>query len=249
MDIWNPVVGRWFSRHLGQEMPIVSYGQWGYPLLLFSKVSPHRLEQEREDLLQAIEAPVRTGEVRVFAVASLDDQSWRDDSLPVWEKADRQARYSRYVEEEVVEHIHQMCQWYARRIAVAGVGFGAFHAANALFRRPDLFDSFLGVTGFYDLGPSYLHGFCDDNSYFNNPAWFLPGLEGQLLDLLKTACRIRILTHERADESLEASRWPSVILQGKGIPHAFDILEDGAVPRWPWWSAGWTGGGGGGGVF
>ena len=72
------------------------------------------------------------------------------------------------------------------RIATTGASFGAFHAANTLFRRPDLFDGLIGMSGFYDLEPDYLKGYSDDNCYFNNPAWYLRDLSGPPLDLCAT---------------------------------------------------------------
>ena len=65
----------------------------------------------------------------------------------------------------------------AARIGATGASFGAFHAANAVFRRPDLFDTLIAMSGFYDLGPSYLFGFGNDDIYFNNPTSYLPGIE------------------------------------------------------------------------
>ena len=36
---------------------------------------------------------------------------------------------------------------------LSGASFGAFHACNVLFRRPDLFDTLIAMSGFYDLEP------------------------------------------------------------------------------------------------
>ena len=118
--------------------------------------------------------------MRVFSINSINNQAWMDRNLPVPEQARRQALYSRYVEEEVVPFIRQVCQSPDIRVATSGASFGAFHAANSLFRRPDLFDGVIAMSGFYDLGPDYLHGYGDDNTYFNNPASYLPNLEGHV---------------------------------------------------------------------
>ncbi|MCQ7030040.1 alpha/beta hydrolase-fold protein, partial [Escherichia coli] len=74
-----------------------------------------------------------------------------DRGLPVPEKARRQALYNRYIEDEVVPYIRTACRTGDLRIATAGASFGAFHAANTLFRRPDLFDAVIAMSGFYDL--------------------------------------------------------------------------------------------------
>src|SRR5204863_3711566 len=117
-----------------------------------------------------------------------------DESLAVQEQARRQALYASYVEEEVAPFIRWVVGNPDARIATSGASFGAFHAANTLFRRPDLFDATIAMSGFYDLAPDYFRGYSDDNCYFNNPSWYVPQLEGSLLDLLRHHCNIIIST-------------------------------------------------------
>src|SRR6185295_5305189 len=146
-------IAGWHSPILGQQMPIVSYGHWGHPLLLFPTAAADFLENERFLLIDAVEGALDAGRVRVFSINSINQQAWMDSSLPVPEQARRQALYARYVEEEVVPYIRHVCQSPDLRVATCGASFGAFHAANTLFRRPDLFDAAIAMSGFYDLGP------------------------------------------------------------------------------------------------
>ncbi|HLX09710.1 MAG TPA: alpha/beta hydrolase-fold protein, partial [Thermoanaerobaculia bacterium] len=182
----------WHSLILGQPMPIVAYGHWGHPLLLFPTAAADFLENERFFLIQSIEPAIRAGRVRVFSINSINSQAWMDRGLPVAEQARRQALYARYVEEEVVPYIRHACQTPDIRIAASGASFGAFHAANTVFRCPDLFDGLIAMSGFFDLESDYLHGYSDDNVYFNNPAWYLRQLEGNQLHLLRTACKLLV---------------------------------------------------------
>jgi esterase/lipase superfamily enzyme len=225
----------WHSPILGQQMPIVSYGHWGHPLLLFPTAAADFLENERFHLVGSVEEAINAGRVRVFSINSINNQAWMDRNLPVPEQARRQALYARYVEEEVVPYIRHACQSPEIRIATTGASFGAFHAANMLFRRPDLFDGVIAMSGFYDLGPDYLHGYGDDNCYFNNPASYLPNLEGHNLHLLQTACKIHILTGQGDYEAPDASRALSHLLHRKGIPHFLDVWGHDVSHDWPWW--------------
>jgi esterase/lipase superfamily enzyme len=235
MDTLRRHIETWHSPALGQSMPIVSYGHWGHPLLLFPTAAADFLENERFGLIGAVGQAIDEGRVRVFSINSINNQSWMDRGLPVPEKARRQALYNQYIEGEVVPYIRNACRSGDIRIATAGASFGAFHAANTLFRRPDLFDAVIAMSGFYDLGPDYLHGYSDDNCYFNNPAWYLPNLEGHNLHLLRTACRIHILTGQGAYEAPHASRQLSEILYRKGIPHWLDMWGHDVDHDWPWW--------------
>lgn len=225
----------WQSPILGQRMPIVSYGHWGHPLLLFPTAAADFLENERFGLIGSVRQHIDAGRVRVFSINSINNQAWMDRGLPVQEQARRQALYARYVEEEVAPYIRNACQTYDIRIATAGASFGAFHAANTLFRRPDLFDATIAMSGFYDLAPDYLHGYSGDDAYFNNPAWYLANMEGHNLHLLRNASRIHILTGQGAYEAPHASRQLSEILHRKGIPHRLDLWGHDVAHDWPWW--------------
>jgi esterase/lipase superfamily enzyme len=225
----------WHSPSLGQPMPIVSYGHWGHPLLLFPTAAADFLENERFELIGSVAPAIAAGKVRVFSINSINNQAWMDRDLPVPEQARRQALYTRYVEEEVAPYIRHACQTADLRIATAGASFGAFHAANTLFRRPDLFDGVIAMSGFYDLGPDYLHGYGDDSTYFNNPASYLPNLEGHNLQLLQTASKIIILTGQGDYEAPDASRSLAHLLSSKGIPHLLELWGHDVSHDWPWW--------------
>jgi len=234
MDLKKNVDG-WLSPILGQPMPIVSYGHWGHPLLLFPTAAADFLENERFGLVEAVSGAIEAGRVRVFSINSINNQAWMDEILSVAEQARRQMLYAKYVEDEVAPFIRWVIGNDQARIATSGASFGAFHAANTLFRRPDLFDATIAMSGFYDLGPDYFHGYSDDNCFFNNPAWYLPGLSGRELDLLQHASSINIITGQGAYEAPDASRRLSEILNQKGIPHTLDVWGHDVNHDWPWW--------------
>jgi esterase/lipase superfamily enzyme len=234
MDLKQNVDG-WYSPILGQPMPIVSYGHWGHPLLLFPTAAADFLENERFGLVGAVGEQIDQGRVRVFSINSINNQAWMDENLSVAEQARRQNLYALYIEQEVVPYIRQVCQTPDLRIATSGASFGAFHAANTLFRRPDLFDAVIAMSGFFDLGPDYLRGYSDDNAYFNNPASYLPNLEGPYLHLLQTACRIHVLTGQGSYEAPDASRRLAGILGAKGVPCFLDVWGHDIPHDWPSW--------------
>ena len=224
----------WTSTILGHEMPIVRYGEEGRPLLLFPTAASDYLENERFLLIRAAEPFIASGRVQIFSIDNINDRAWLDPSVPVEEQARLQALYSRYVEEEVVPYIHERTGG-SPRVGVAGASFGAFHAANALFRRPELFNVLIAMSGFYDLAPEFLRGYSDDNCYFNNPAWYLPNLEGEPLETLRTSCTIRIMMGQGSHEAPGASYTLSSILSSKHVPHALDVWGEDVNHDWTWW--------------
>lgn len=238
LEYLDPAVPRrvdgWHSPTLGLSMPIVSYGDRGWPVLLFPTAAADFLENERFFLLRSIEGAIRNGRVRVFSIDSINRLAWMDRSLPVQEQARRQTLYARYVEDEVVPYVRHMTGDHGARPITVGASFGAFHAANMLFRRPDLFGGLIGMSGFYDLGPDYLKGYSDDACYFNNPMWFVRHIEGTSLELLRRT-PIVLVSGRGAWEAPWASQRFSDLLHDKGIPHVMDFWGEDVSHDWPWW--------------
>lgn len=239
MQYLDPAVPRqldgWHSPALALGMPIVRYGQAGVPLLLFPTAAADYLENERFFLVKAIEPAILAGDVQVFSIDSINKHAWMDREVPVPEQARRQTLYVRYIEQEVVPYIRHAAGDGEARIVTAGASFGAFHAANCLFRRPDLFRGVIAMSGFYDLAPDYFKGYSDDACYFNNPCWYLQGLDGGPLHLLQTACRIVIVSGRGAYEAPAESRKLADVLASRGIPHVLDLWGADVNHDWPWW--------------
>ncbi|MDQ6612204.1 MAG: alpha/beta hydrolase-fold protein [Gemmatimonadota bacterium] len=228
-------IDRWRSPSLGLEMPIVTYGYNGPAVLLFPTAAADFLENERFYLIKAMEPMLAAGRLRVFSIDSINSHAWMDRKLRVAEQARRQAMYSRYVEDEVVPYIRHAVGDSGARAITTGASFGCFHAANSFFRRPDLFGGVIGMSGFYDLNRSYLKGYTDDNCYFNNPMWYVPKLEGGVLDTLRHHSRIALVTGQGAYEAPDATRDFHNLLDAKGIPHIFDLWGYDVNHDWPWW--------------
>lgn len=228
-------ISGWRSPALDLDMPLVAYGDRGHPLLLFPTAAADFLENERFFLVKSVEPMIRAGRIRLYSIDSINQHAWMDHSLSVPEQARRQALYQQYVEDEVVPYIRTDCSDPGIRLGATGASFGAFHAANTVFRRPDLFDSLIGMSGFYDLAPDYLNGHSDDNCYYNNPVWYLPGLSGGYLETLRRQTRIVIVTGQGDHETPDESRRLSDIIHRKGIPHTLDVWGHDVNHDWPWW--------------
>lgn len=226
----------WYSSRLGLEMPIVSYGDRGHPILLYPTAQADFLENERFYLIKSIEPLIFAGKVRVFSIDSINRYAWMNRGVSAPDRVRRQAAYSAYVEQEVVPHIRRVMDNPQARIAVTGASFGAFHAANQFFRRPDLFDTLIAMSGFYDLEPDYTSGYKSEDLYFNNPVSFLSNLNGgRNLELLQNECDIHILTGQGAYEAPQCSRRLSDILWSKGIWHDLDVWGHDVRHDWPTW--------------
>lgn len=229
-------VDGWHSPHLDRWMEIVTYGHYGFPLLLFPTAAADYLEYERFQLIEAIAPWIESGKVKVFSINSINREAWLNRDLHPRAMAWRQVQYNQYVCDEVVPYIWNSLRGHLG-IITGGASLGAFHAANQLFRRPDLFAGMLALSGDYDIRHYYGGEYHDDNIYFNNPVEYLPNLEGEYLHMLRHKRDIFIATGQGAYENPDASRRLSEILRAKGIPHELSLWGPEWPHDWPTWRA------------
>jgi len=224
----------WHSPSLNRPMEIVTYGHYGFPLLLFPTAAADFLEYERFYVIDAIKESVESGKVKVFSINSINREGWLNRNLPVQHKALRQAQYNEYITGEVAPYIWNSCQSRVG-IITAGASLGAFHCANQLFRRPDIFDGMIAMSGSYDIRGYYSGDYYDDNVYFNNPVDYLPNLDDNSVALLRQKRQIYVVTGQGSYENPGASRRLSTILNEKGIPHELDLWGYDMPHDWPTW--------------
>jgi esterase/lipase superfamily enzyme len=231
------IIDGWFSPRLYKSMEIVTYGHYGFPLLLFPTAAADFLEYERFYVIDVLKEFIEAGKVKVFSINSINRESWLNRSVHPKYMAIRQVEYNGYITEEVVPYIWNSCQGRIG-IITAGASLGAFHCANQLFRRPDLFDGMIAMSGSYDIRGYYKSDYYDENIYFNNPVDYLPQLTGDnYLSLLRQKQHIHIITGQGSYENPEASRRLSAILSNKGIPHELDTWGYDMPHDWPTWRA------------
>ena len=228
------VIESWHSPSLNKPMEIVTYGHWGFPLLMFPTAAADFLEYERFYVIDAIKESIEGGKVKVFSINSINREGWLNNEMHPKYKALRQVHYNNYIANEVVPYIWNSCQGRLG-IITAGASLGAFHCSNQLFRRPDLFAGCIAMSGSFDIRGYYKGDYYDDNVYFNNPVDYLPNLDGWELEALRHKEHIHIVTGQGSYENPDASRRISAILAAKGIPHELDLWGYDMPHDWPTW--------------
>jgi len=217
-------------------MDIVVYGHWGFALLLFPTDVSDALEYEREGVIGALASLIDAGKLKVFSASSVTDESWLNQEIPPVQRALRQQEYNGYIVEEVVPFIRRQTSQDAM-IVTAGASVGAFLAANSFFRRPDIFDGMVAMSGTYDVR-SFADGYYDENCYFNSPVDFLPNLEDEAtLAQIRAKGHIYILSGKGYEEAPEHAVQLAEILAEKGIPCHLDLWGNDANHDWPTWRA------------
>src|SRR3984885_13493021 len=129
---------RWYSQRLGLEMGVVVYGHWGPPLLGFPTSAGDEWELEGQGLIGALAPLIDAGRVKFFSINSVNWAGFYDKGAHPFHRSYVEAQFDAYIREEVVPFVRDNCQSGDIAISTMGASFGAYHAANTLFKHPDV---------------------------------------------------------------------------------------------------------------
>jgi esterase/lipase superfamily enzyme len=224
----------WSSPALGHDMSLKVYGHDGRPVVAFPSQEGRYWDFETWGMVEACADFIESGRMRIVAVDGIDWQTWADWNAHPGDRARRHEDYDRYLATEVAPFVRELT---GRETAwVTGASMGAYHAANALFRHPDLFDGLVAMSGLYQLR-MFIGDAMDDAVYFNSPLLFLPGLEDPwFLDRLRAA-KIAIVVGQGAweEEMIADTHALEAVLRAKSIPAVVDYWGHDVNHDWPWW--------------
>jgi esterase/lipase superfamily enzyme len=228
------VIDSWYSPSLQKDMEIAVYGHYGFALLMFPSAGADYLEYERFYMIDSIAPMIDEGKVKVFSINSINSESWLNHQMEPRHKAIRHQQYNQYIENEVVPYINNAAGGDTP-IITCGVSLGAFHGANVVFRRPDLFDGVIGLSGIYDL-KEYSNGYWDEDVYFNSPVDYLPNLNDEnVLGQLRKIPHLHFLSGSGPYEAPHQTQKIAEVLSEKGIPHETEIWGHEWGHDWPTW--------------
>jgi esterase/lipase superfamily enzyme len=224
----------WSSPALGHDMSLRVYGHDGRPVIAFPSQEGRYWDFESWGMIDACAGFIEAGRMRIVAVDGIDWQTWANWDAHPGDRARRHEDYDRYLETEVAPFVRDLT---GRETAwVTGASMGAYHAANALFRHPDLFDGLIAMSGLYQLR-MFIGEEVDDGVYFNSPLLYLPGLDDPWYLERIRAARIAIVVGQGAweEEMIADTRAMEEVLRAKGIPAIVDYWGHDVNHDWPWW--------------
>ncbi|MET0244741.1 MAG: alpha/beta hydrolase-fold protein [Flavitalea sp.] len=229
-------ISSWFSPRLNKEMPVAVYGHYGFALLLIPTAAADYLEYERFQLIDSIRPFIDAGKVKVYSIDSINTESWMNYGMDPYHKVHRHNTWNEYVYNEVIPFIKDT-SGHDTPIIVAGASFGALHSANLFFRRPDLLNGCIPMSGVYDL-TEYSRGYFSEDVYYNSPMHFMPNLNDHgTLEQIRRSHHIHLFSGSGAHEDPDSARRFAGILYGKGINYELDIWGQEWGHDWPTWRA------------
>jgi len=224
----------WYSPSVDKKMPIATYGDYGFALLLVPTAAADYLEYERFQLIDSLAPCVDSGKIKVFSINSMNNESWMNNDMLGEHKAIRHNQFNKYVFDEVIPFIKKSTS-YETPIIISGASFGALHSMNLFLKRPDLINGVIAMSGVYNLH-EYTKGFNDDQVYFNSPEDYLHGLTDEwYLGNIRKSNHIHILSGSGAYEDPGAAGRLAKILYDKGINYELDIWGTDMTHDWPTW--------------
>ena len=224
----------WFSPALGHDMALRAYGHAGRPVVAFPSQDGRYWDFEAWGMVEACADLIDAGRLRLFAVDGVDWESWTRWDSPPADRGRRQDAYDAYVAAEVVPFLRALTGW--QQAWATGASMGGYHAANVVFRHPDLFDGLIAISGLYQLS-MFVGDDASEPVYLNSPLRYLPNLEDPwYLDRLRVA-KLALIVGRGAweDEMLADTRAMRDVLAAKAIPAIVDEWGDDVNHDWPWW--------------
>jgi len=225
---------RWHSPRLGLDLGVIVHGHWGQPILGFPTSAGDETELEGQSMIGALADFIDGGKIKVFSVNSINGLSFYNKGAHPFHRSYVQVVFDSYLREEVVPFIWDNCQTRGIAISTMGASFGAYHAANSLFKHPDVIKRCFAMSGVYDVR-NFMDGMYDDNFYFNNPVDYLSNMNDPwFYDQIRT-CDIHLTTGTGPWENSGPTYRLSEILSSKGIHHSLDNWGPEGGHDWPYW--------------
>ena len=225
---------RWFSPALGHDMELNIYGHYGQSIVVFPAQDGRYYDFENFKMIESCADLLERGRIKIIAVDSVDWQSWTNEGAHPSQRAARHMDYERYITTEVApfvqKHTGLETMW------VSGCSMGALHSANFFFRRPDLFDGLIALSGLYDLR-LFIGDYRDENVYYNSPLEYLPNLSDpwHLERYRRSKIVVAVGLGRWEEDAIRDTRALERILVDKGVPAWVDYWGHDVDHDWVSW--------------
>lgn len=231
---------KWFSQALGRDMEFKIYGHAGRPVLFIPCQNGRFYDFEDYRMTEVWSPWIESGRVMVCAVDTMDRETWSNEQgNPRWRIA-RHEQWMRHITDEIVPFLRQVVNehngWSGYPgVITFGCSLGATHAANLFFRRPDLFDGLLALSGIYSAEYGF-GSYMDEQVYNNSPVDYLKDMPNdhpyiQLYNLKRAV----LCVGQGPWELPESTRAMQQIFDTKGIQAWVDYWGYDCSHDWYWW--------------
>jgi esterase/lipase superfamily enzyme len=229
-----------WSGSLGRDMEYKRFGHAGRPVVMFPTSRGRFFQYEDSGMIAALSEFIDAGRIQVWTLDGIDAETFFGDDPDLQNRIARHEAYFRYVREEALPEILGAARGSnagpALKPLFSGCSMGAFHAANFVFRFPELTAGVIALSGVYStrdfFGPALGGGI-----YFNSPLDYLAGLSDEgILEKLRSL-RLYFCCGQGAWEErmIVETRRLDDILRDRKIPAWVDFWGTDVSHDWQWW--------------
>ena len=161
-----------WSYSLGRDMEYKVYGESGRPLLAFPSQDGRFYDYENFGMVDVLSPWIESGKIRLICCDSIDTETWSNHYGNPRQRIELHERWYHYIMDELLPRLRHFDN---ETFMVTGCSMGAFHAGNFFFRRPDIFDSLIALSGLYHSAYGF-GSYHDDLTYANSPQDFIPNI-------------------------------------------------------------------------
>ena len=225
-----------FSQHLGRDMEFKVYGHGGKPVMVFPCQNGRFFDWEGFGMLETLGDYLESGRLQLFTADTIDAETVSLIGGNPYDRIRRHEAWVRYLTDELTPRIREI-NGTGQKMLSTGFSMGAYHAGNLFFRRPDLFDSVIALSGVYDTHDMY-GGYMDEVVYINDPCASLSGMPADhpYMELFRRSVMIFCVGQGAWEGPLLAgTRRLDGVLRSKGIPAWVDYWGLDVNHDWPWW--------------
>lgn len=223
-----------YSQSLGRDMEYKVYGRYGKGVIVFPSQDGRFYDYQDFDMVAMLSRFIDNRQIHLICVDSIDRETWSLIGGNEDERISLHERWYHYIVDELIPDVRQ---YEGETFYATGCSMGGFHASNFFFRRPDLFDTLISLSGLY-YASYFFPNFHNPLVYDNSPQDYLSNMPDDHFywDIYRKRDIVMCVGQGNwEDELLESTRQIDALLREKNVPAWVDYWGYDSAHDWEWW--------------
>ncbi len=223
-----------YSTSLGRDMEYMTYGDRGRGVIVFPSQNGRYSDYQGFGMVDVLSPFIERGQIRLICIDSIDGETWSSDICDEHLRIVLHEKWFHYIVDELIPAVRQ---FDGETFIATGCSMGGFHTANFFFRRPDIFDTMIALSGLYHAD-YFLKNYQDPLTYDNSPLDFLRNMPADhpYMELYRSRRIIFCVGQGDWEEDLlDSTRRMNALLSEIKVPAWFDYWGYDVAHDWPWW--------------
>ena len=223
-----------YSKSLGRDMEYKTYGNRGLGVLVFPSQDGRFYDYQDFDMVAVLSSFIDAGQIRLICVDSIDRETWSNASGDEHMRITLHEQWYHYIIDELLPEVSR---YKGEMFLATGCSMGGFHAANFFFRRPDIFDTLISLSGIY-YASYFMPNYHDPLVYDNSPQDYLANMpdDHPNIDIYRNRNIILCVGQGNWEEELlDSTRKLDALLRSKNISAWVDYWGFDSAHDWVWW--------------